>query len=60
MGGIEKEQKERKVVSIFLIYLNKIIRTSTFAGIFFVDKIIFFFFEQGKLNSYKTAIKALN
>ena len=46
---------------MFLIYLKEIIPTSTFAGLFFVDKTIFFiFFEKRKLNSYKTQIKALD
>ena len=35
MKAIEKEQHVHKLESIFLIYLNEMIRTSTFAGLYF-------------------------
>ena len=35
MEAIEKEQHEYNLISIFLIYLNEIIPTSTFAGLYF-------------------------
>ena len=57
MEAIEKEQHvctKYVLISIFLIYLNEIIPTSTFAGIIFVDKSIFLF-SSNKEN--QTAIK---
>ena len=59
MEAIEKEQHVCKLISIFLIYLNEIIPTSTFAGLYFRGS-FFFFFEQRKWNSDKTAVKALD
>ena len=59
--ALKKEQHVYKLISIFLIYLNEIIPTSTFAGLIFLDKTIFLiFFEQRKFNSFKTTIKALD
>ena len=60
MEAIEKEPHVCKLISIFVIYLNEIIPTSTFVGLYFRGSFFFLFFEQRKWNSYKTAVKALD